>query len=483
VQEKHPLLITYVATVVNRHKKPMAAVFVAIIALVSAYVLLTPRKYQARMRVLVKHERADPVVGPDSSSPVVRREVSEADVNSEIELLTSNQTLQEVALRNRLGGAPPQGAADQAGGEALDRAVRRLRADLRVAAARRASVIEIDYASENPDQSVAVLKTLGEVYLDLHLRAHRTAGTQEFFKRQASDYEQQLAAAQERLAQARQRDNVVLLPEQKDLTIRRIMETEMAFNESGVAFAEASARVATLRNQLAALPARVVTQSRVLPNQYSVERLNTMLAELRNRRAELLVKFRPEDRLVRDLDEQIAETTGALTRAQTMTSVEETTDVNPLRQRLDQELAQAELTRSGLEARRTALATDLVEWRTRLRELDAATVEHDTLTREVKVIEDKAVLYVQKQEEARIADALDQQKIANVSIAEAPVRPYLPSEPNVPLNLILGFAVAVLASVGTGFALEVNRTTLETEDEIEAVTGLPVLATIPADGV
>ena len=477
------MVIAYIATVVNRHKKSMAAVFAAVMALAAAYVLVTPRKYEARMRVLVKHERADSVVGADSSGPVVRSDVSEADVNSEIELLTSNQTLREVALRNRLSGNRPQSAADQAGGEALDRAVRRLRADLRVAAARKASVIEIDYTSEDPDRSVAVLKTLAEVYLDMHLRAHRTAGAQEFFKDQAVDYEQQLAAAQERLAELRRRDNVVLLPEQKDLTIRRIMETETAFNESGVGFAEAGARVATLKNQLAALPARVVTQSRVLPNQYSVERLNTMLAEMRNRRAELLVKFRPEDRLVRDIDEQIAETTAAMTRAQAMTSVEETTDVNPLRQRLDQELAQAELTRAGLEARRTALATDLLAWRERLRELDAATVEHETLSREVRVTEDKAVLYVKKQEEARISDALDQQKIANVSIADAPVRPYLPSEPNVPLNLILGFVVAILASIGTGFALEVNRTTLESEEEIEAVTGLPVLATIPADGV
>ena len=151
MREKHRLVIAYIATVVNRHKKPMTAVFAAVMALVSAYVLVTPRKYEARMRVLVKHERADSVVGADSSGPVVRSDVSEADVNSEIELLTSNQTLQEVALRNRLSGNRPQSAADQAGGEALDRAVRRLRTALRVAAARKASVIEIDYTSEDPD--------------------------------------------------------------------------------------------------------------------------------------------------------------------------------------------------------------------------------------------------------------------------------------------------------------------------------------------
>jgi len=57
VREKHRLVIAYIATVVNRHKKPMTAVFAAVMALVSAYVLVTPRKYEARMRVLTPIDR------------------------------------------------------------------------------------------------------------------------------------------------------------------------------------------------------------------------------------------------------------------------------------------------------------------------------------------------------------------------------------------------------------------------------------------
>ena len=96
----------------------------------------------------------------------------------------------------------------------------------------------------------------------------------------------------------------------------------------------------------------------------------------------------------------------------------------------------------------------------------------------MKLAEDKLDVYVKKQEEARIADALDRQKFANVSLIETPVRPYLPTKPNVPLNLALGFVVACFASLGTGFALEMNRKTLDSEEELESALALPVLAAL-----
>src|SRR4029077_6133907 len=140
---------------------------------------------------------------------------------------------------------------------------------------------------------------------------HSTAGVQEFFKAQASGYQEQLRASQEQLAALRQHDKVVILSEQKDLTIRRVMDTETALNDARTALSEAIAHVGTLNRQLTSLKPRVVTQTRVLPNQYLVERLNTMLAELNNQRTALLAKFRSDDRLVVRLEEQIKDTNTA----------------------------------------------------------------------------------------------------------------------------------------------------------------------------
>ena len=47
------------------------------------------------------------------------------------------------------------------------------------------------------------------------------------------------------------------------------------------------------------------------------------------------------------------------------------------------------------------------------------------------------------------ADELDQNKITNVSVAEAPIQPQLPISPNRPLNLVLGLFLGLLLGVGS----------------------------------
>src|SRR5947208_11094503 len=114
---------------------------------------------------------------------------------------------------------------------------------------------------------------------------------------------------------------------------------------------EVNDRIAKVQQQLQSLQPLIVTQSRTLPNQYSAERLNTMIVELQNKRTQLLTKFRPDDRLVREVDDQIRTTRDALAHAEQKTSVEEATDLNPLRQTLETELSRARLDQAGAKAR------------------------------------------------------------------------------------------------------------------------------------
>jgi chromosome segregation ATPase len=109
------------------------------------------------------------------------------------------------------------------------------------------------------------------------------------------------------------------------------------------------------RKAVKAQPARVVTQTRSLPNPALVERLTKMLADLRNRRTDLDSKPRPGDRLARNLDEQITQTEAALNRASSQTLREESTDVNPVRQAAEKELVTAEAQLAGFENRRTTV--------------------------------------------------------------------------------------------------------------------------------
>ena len=449
--------------------------------MVALVTLLMPRQYESRMKVLVKNERADLVVSPDArNGGQPHGDVSETQVNSEIELLTSNDLLAKVVRSCRL--YEHLGAVQAAGDpqpRAFERAVNKLQHDLKITPVRKANIIQISYLAASPELAASVLKELSSSYLDAHLSIHRTAGTTEFFQNQATHYETQLRDAENRLSDFRRQNSITLIAEQKDLMLRKAMDADTALREADAALAEATSRAHELRTQVAAQDHRIVTQSRVVPNQYSVERLNTMLAELENRRTQSLMKFRHDDRVVLEIEKEIADTRSALDRASKLSSVEQVTDVNPLRQNLEADLARAELQEAGLKARRGSLAGNVTAYRARLTQLEDVTIGNETLQRSVKELEENYLLYQRKQEEARIADSLDQQKIANVAIAEKPTEQHLPAKPNVLLNLALGVFLAGFVSLGAAFGAEYSNATFHTASDLESATNVPVLATVP----
>ncbi len=288
--------------------------------------------------------------------------------------------------------------------------------------------------------------------------------------------------AEKSLSTFQQSMNVVSLTQQKDITVQKMTEGKSKLLETDAFLQEVNQRIDKLQQQMRTVQPRIVTQSKALPNQYSAERLNTMLVELQNRRTQLLTKFRSDDRLVQEIDKQMETTRAALEKASGQTATEQATDLNPLRQTLETELARAKVDQAGAQARHASLAGQMRDYETQLSRLEGSTAEYQDLARRVKEAEDNYQLYSKKQEESRIADELDQNKITNVSLAEIPVQPQLPSRPNRPLNLLLGVFLGALVSVGSVITAEFFRENVETPRELELLSGSQVLATIPKNG-
>jgi uncharacterized protein involved in exopolysaccharide biosynthesis len=472
------------ASALFRRRGLVLFIFLAVVLGTAVVTWLLPNKYESRMKILVKNQRVDVAITPEATAGApagVDTEVSENVINSEIELLTSRDLLTQVAKETGLAQAGPAAFWKRAVPEAdrIEKAAAELAKDLDIAAVKKANVISISYTANSPEVAAAVLKKLGELYLEKHLKLHHPTGASDFFKDKAEQYETQLHDSEKQLTRFQQDNNLVVLAQQKDLTLQKTAEAKSKLLESEAAVSETTNRIKRIEQQLAVTPKRIITQSKSLPAQYSAERLNTMMVELQNRRTQLLTKFRPEDRLVREVDEQIRTTRQALAKAESQTAIEQATDLNPLRQTLENEYSKTRLEQSGAQARRDTLATQLSQYEGSLQKLEGDTTRHDDLQRQKKEAEENYQLYAKKREEARIADELDRQKITNVSIAEAPSAPRLPSSPNRPLNLVLGVFVAAILSLGTVFSAEMLGDTVHNPRQLEALTGATVLATVP----
>ncbi len=416
-----------------RRKALVLLTFLTVVLGTAIVTFLLPNKYESRMKILVKNQRVDVAITPEATAgaPSAESEVSESQINSEIELLTSRDLLTRVVTECGLakfetgwfGKAAPEAVR-------VETAATHLSKELLIAPVKKANIISVSYSTNSPELAASVLKKLGDLYFEKHLKLHHPTGASDFFKDKADEYESQLKQAENRMADFQQSNNLVVLSQQKDLTLQKTAEAKSKLLESEAALNEATNRIKRVEQQLAQTSRRVTTQSRTLPNQYSAERLNTMIVELQNRRTQLLTKFRPDDRSVREVDEQIRTTREALSKADHKTAVEEATDLNPLRTLLETELSRAKLDQTGAQARR---------------------------------------------------DELDRQKITNVSVAEAPVAAQLPSSPNRPLNMVLGVFLAGLVTLGGVFSAELLNDTVHTPRQLEAMTGAPVLATVPAN--
>lgn len=468
-------------TAIFRRKWLIVTLFGSIAALTLALVLFLPNQYQSRMRILVKNTRADVVITPErTNSPNVGGEVTETQINSEIALLTSKDLLEQVVRETGLDRSAPSSLWSK-GVPPVERAVLQLEKDLEIAAGKKADIIEITYTGRSPEVAAAVLQSLSKLYLEKHLKLHRPPGTQEFFQAQTSQFGTQLQQVEGNLASFQKEKNFISLDQEKQLNLQKMAEARSRYLEAVGSVKDATERIAKLQQQLGRLPLRVATQSRSLPNQYSIERLNTMLLELKNRRTQLLTKLQPQDRLVKEVDQQIRDTSDTLEESKKATSVEQSSDVNPLRQMLESELAKARLELVGQQARRDDLTQQVEQYKAVLARLEQATNQHADLSRQVSEVEGNYQLYAKKQEEARIADELDQKKITNVSLAEAPVVQRSPAKPNRRLTLALGVFLAFFVSLCAIFVAELWRDTVHTPRELELLAGVPVIATLRRD--
>jgi uncharacterized protein involved in exopolysaccharide biosynthesis len=408
--------------------------------------------YRAHVRVLVRRGRADPPVTAQPNAPAdfSRVEVSEEELNSEVELLKDADVLRQVVQ-----------AEDLAAHDWL----RWLRP-------------HEDQAARVERATAHVLQSLAAVYLEKHMEVHRPAGQLHFFDQQTLESRRQLEEAKRKLVDFTNRKGVVMAAQQRDLLLHRLDDEEAMYRQTQVETSEAERRVHELDAQIKKLPERAVTLSRAADNPELLRALKATLLDLELKRTQLLTKFEPNHRLVQENERQIVQAKSAIS-AETLTPLrDETTDRDANYEWAKAERQKAQVQMEGLDARRSTLNAHLADYRKRATQLGEDAILQDDLMSSETAAEENYLLYVKKREEARMGDALDEGGIVNVAIAEQPIVPALPVWP-AGVVVLVGIVAALSAGAGGAFAADYLDPALRTPEETSACLHLPVLASIP----
>lgn len=477
-----------VLSIFFRNRRLIELTFLVTLAGVVLAVFLFGMAYESNTEILVKHRRADQVISTDSSSREAMNSTdapTEREINTEISLLKGGDLMAQVVKDCGLDASenhfwnrlfPGRDASWR-----LGKAARKLSGALKINEVPQSNLIQISYRSSSPEQAQRVLSDLDRLYLAKHLAVYRPPGAFDFFHRQAEFYHDELAQAEQQLASYDLTRDASDPELDKEILLRKAGEFESNMRETQAAISQSSKQVNELSSLLQKTPDRLQMQITAGDNPQLLAFLKSNVAELETKRTDLLTKYQPTYRLVQDVDKQIADLQAAIAREEKKPVRQESTGENPTYELLKEELVKANENLAGYRAKEQATAPLAATYRQQALLVDRKGIERQDLIRNVKAAEVDYMLYVQKQEQARIADEMDKDSILNVTIAETPGVPSTPVFS--PLMLLFaGCVLAVMISVAIGFFADYFDPSFRTPEEVVQFLDTPLLACFARNG-
>lgn len=467
-------------TLLFRERKLLGRVFGVIFALAVLVSFLPSVQYEAASKLLVLLSREytlRPEVG--ESSGTISMEQSQI-VKSEMEIL-NNRDLKEAVIEQvglaRMYPGLADGAA--AGGEerrkALGSAVEAFSKKLTIEPIKESTVVNLTFTHRDPEVAAAALNALVDLYLERRREVYSHRGSA-FLTSQREDFAARLTEAERKLEAFKQRHDIISFEEQKVLLLRQQGELEAQRLDAESRLQEATARLAAVEESMSRVPRNAPLYSETSATG-ALESAKARLLELELRRNELLAKYAPTSRFIRDVDEQIALVRGFIEQESRRGPGTQRVGANPVYDQLAGEAIRLRAEVDALKARTESLREQTQTMAARRTALDEPEREFRALTLERDILQEQYQAYAGRSEEARILEDLDQRQAANVRIIERAVPP-TEGKNRQPLILLLGLFGAGATALAAGFVRDFSRTTVGTPEAVERAIGLPVLGTV-----
>lgn len=435
--------------------------FTIIVALgVAGLTRLTPW-YESSLKILVTRTA-------ENQSKAGQMRVNTEEVQAEIEILTSREvvaaTLQELGLQE-LARSEPLASASAA--------------RLSVAAVDQACVIQVTYRDPSPTQAAQFLQTLFQKYCAHRQQLQAQGNVETALRERSQTFNQKLGEATKALQQLDNKHNLLSLTEQQNLLLHQLYEAQSQTEAARTEKQALEQQISTLKAQLTTQPEQVETGS-VTKYGQALDKMKEELIAMEMQRTQLLQKYQPNHRLLRDHEQRMAQAKELIAREEQNPPRERSFALNETRRRIANDLLQAETNLAALRQREQRLGQLGQEYKTRLDELNLQGSKKDDLERERARNEEAYLLYQKKAQEAEINAVAKQTKGVQVSLTAAASVDPQPVSPNWPRNLSGLLLLGLLISLGSVIAVESWQPRIRTEAGLRRRLGLDVLAKLPA---
>lgn len=495
--------------VVFRQKWAIATFFIVAVTLVTVVTYATQETFRSEAKFLVRIGRENLSVDPSVSGPTVNPMSSfDSDVNSELSIFMSRDLAEQVVSKmgeapflKRPGSAEGAGQAEEglarrvlhAGKGAVaqlltalhltsslmprEKAIQRVIASRKGQIEKRTAIMSVSYDAPTPELAQQTLDNLVGLYMDHHIKVYASQASPQFFEAQTESLQKELERREKQLADFRNEHGISAMERQKEVLLQQVAALETQKNDLATQIGAGEARVASLKKTLDGRAAvREISRTTGRTNN-AADALKESLADLRLKETDMAARYPATHRPLVELRRQTRQTEEALAQEdETLTEVTTGVDTSyqQLQLSLDTEQSQLMAHRASMEV----LDAELAGQKQHLNVLASQEQELTTLTRGVELAEKEYRQYRDSLQRARISNAMDLDKVSNVSVVQRPTSPERPIKPRKSLNLAIGLFAGAVGALFLAFVREFLDDSIETEADVAKYLGAPVLALV-----
>jgi capsular exopolysaccharide synthesis family protein len=448
-----------------KHRWLIVASVVIVATLTTIATLKMTPIYEASGRIEVNRPAQD--ILPFKNAQMTASDDDSVEIETQVKILQSDQLAADAArrlspstaaflgIKSTLALAP--GDAPRLDATATARSAGKIKSGLSVSTVPRTRLVDIHYASPNPQVAAEVVNTLIDTYIEHNIRSHfeSTMQASEWLSRQLTDLRIKAETAQQKLVEYQQQKQIVGVDEKQNITFTKLdaLNSELTKAEAERIQKEASYRTSSEED-----PEQSNTLAKNAETNTTLNSLKTEEARLKSHIAQLQVLYGPSH-------PKMAEARNQLAAVQASIQAEVNRNRAKLKSDYEMALQRETMLRRAFDSQKSEankLNQNAIEYMMLKRDADASRQLYDGL--------------LQKLKEAQVSAGL---KSSNVQVVDAASAPGGPSRPNRRLNIMLGMLLGLAAGIGLAFMIESLDTTVSSPEDAEAAAALPSLGVIP----
>lgn len=454
----------------TREVATSALTFVSIIALTVVVIVFYPRKYRSEAKLLLKVGREsvtlDPTVTTTGETVSLHR-TRESEISTTLDMMHNRVVLEQVAakignkpiLSGYLPGVAPR--AKKSSGGLLSRlrglieldtlpenelVLMKLESNLSIEAASGSGVVRIGYMAKSPELAQQVVQCWTDVYRELHAKINQTIGASHFFEAEEKMALERLTQTRQALRGAKDDAGLVTVMGQQKMLESRLFAARQAVSTTAAQLAASKSRMDELSRLDQTVPQRLLVSESVVGNR-AHEQMRQRLYELEIEEKRLTGTYtesHPAFQLIRQQQREAKE----ILANQEDSTLETVKDINSVSQALQIKLNEEKANQAALTQMLTTEQSQLEELQTELLELNRLEQEIVELENQVDALATQHRMIVDKLEQARLADLLEENHITSINTVQPATLEARPATPNKKLCALLGIFAAFCGAIG-----------------------------------